>query len=107
MRLATYFDEGPKLGLVEGSEIWNVRGLVSRYLFETEHLPDSGAVAAALVPHDMAAFIRLNASRLNFFNDAFGHLCAHKDELDADLAKPIDGVRLLPPVLRPRKILCC
>ena len=92
MRLATYFDEGPTVGLVEGSEIWNLRELVSRYLFETEHLPDSRAVAAALVPHDMASFIRLNASRLNFFNDAYGYMSGHKNEVD-DIAAALETLR--------------
>lgn len=109
MRLATYFDEGPTLGLVEGSEIWNLRGVVSRYLFETERLPDGAKVAATLVPNDMAMFIRLNGGRLDYFRDALGYIIDRRQELgDVDwLAKGVDKVRLLPPVLKPRKILCC
>lgn len=109
MKLATYFDEGPALGLVEGSEVWNLRSITARYLFETERLPNAGDVAKQLVPDDMAMFIRLNGKRLSFFEDALGYLLSQRKELgDIDrLARKTDKVRLLPPVLRPKKILCC
>ena len=50
MKLATYLDETPRIGVVEGAEIWDLQRLYSRYLFERERLPNCREIAAILVP---------------------------------------------------------
>lgn len=109
MKFATYYDDGPKVGLVEGEEIWDLRRLTSRYLFETERLPECRDVAERLVPNDMALFIRMNHDRLGYYRDILGFAKERGSELEGlkDLARPVESTRLLAPVLTPSKLICC
>src|SRR5690606_27209800 len=108
MKLVTFFDKGPRVGVVSQAMLWDLRELVAAYVFETERTPAFQEIANTLVSHDMATFIRFNHGRLNIFREAldFG-----EDQLDyfieANIARTIEGVRLMPPVLRPSKIVCC
>jgi acylpyruvate hydrolase len=109
MKFATYYDDGPKVGLVEGEEVWDLRRLASRYLFETERLPECRDVAERLVPNDMALFIRMNHDRLGLYRDMLGFAQQNRKSLEGvkELARPADGARLLAPVLTPSKLICC
>lgn len=109
MRLATYADNGPQIGVVQGSEIWNLRRLIKAYLFETERLPNCEEIAARLVPDDMALFIRLNHGNLGPFKDALNFFQERRGQIAADpnLVRPLDAVRFMPPVLSPSKLICC
>lgn len=110
MRLATYFDEGPRIGLVSDDKIWDLRRVVAQYLFETERLPDSREIAERMVPYDMALLIRLSHNNnTRFFEDAVAFMAqGHARFADAkSFSKPVESVKLLPPVLRPSKIICC
>ncbi|MCO5066725.1 MAG: fumarylacetoacetate hydrolase family protein [Rhizobiaceae bacterium] len=104
MKLATYFDNGPKLGLVDSSYIWDLRSLTSLYLFEKERLPNCREIAEALVPHDMAMFIRIHHQRTGYFRDM---LEVAKQEEWSGLSQAVDSVRLLPPVLAPARLVGC
>jgi acylpyruvate hydrolase len=104
MRLASYFSDGPRIGVVEGDKMWDLRRAYARYLFETERLVEANAIAERMVPNDMALFIRLNHGRERQYADAIASL----RELDAtDLAVPLSSARLLPPILSPDKFVCC
>jgi len=108
MKLATYFDREPKIGIVDPPDVWDLRGVYLRYLFETEGTPSCADLAARLVPHDMTLFIRLHHGRLGEIQDAV-ELVKSLRQAGADvdnLARPLAKTQLLPPVPNPSKIVC-
>ena len=107
MKLSTYFDKEPKIGLVDGDKIWDLRLIYARYLFEAERISESSQLATTLVPRDMTMFIRLNHTRLDYFKEAFDFLRLTASEELQSMGLPLKTTRLLPPVLTPSKILCC
>ncbi len=115
MRLATYFDGEMRIGVAvdERNEMWDLRTLYALYLLETERTPGYRALAEMLVPADMALFIRLHHRRLDEFREALAFVTAHRGRLEGfslpgtALVRPLDGVRLLPPVMSPSKVICC
>jgi 2-keto-4-pentenoate hydratase/2-oxohepta-3-ene-1,7-dioic acid hydratase in catechol pathway len=108
VKLASYFDGEPKVGVVDPPEIWDLRAVYGRYLFETEGGAASHELAAQLVPRDMALFIRLHHGRLEEIRDALELVkgLRRADDGIAGLARPLDRTRLLPPVPSPSKIVC-
>lgn len=113
MKFATYFDGTPRIGVADGSEMWDLRALYSRYLFETERNPNHAEIAAAIVPHDMAMFLRLHHGALGRFQEAFEYVKEDRDRIfsyhptaSAALVRPLDECRFLPPVMTPSKVVC-
>jgi acylpyruvate hydrolase len=107
MKLATYVDITPRLGLVDDREVWNLRALYAWYLFETEGTANAEAIAERAVPDDMSLFIRLNHARLPEFASALQLGKERNPDLGARGRRPLDTTRLLAPVLQPSKIVCC
>jgi 2-keto-4-pentenoate hydratase/2-oxohepta-3-ene-1,7-dioic acid hydratase in catechol pathway len=104
----TYFDGEPKVGIVDGADVFDLRRTYGRYLFETEGTAASVDLAARLVPGDMALFIRLHHGRLAEIQDAVElvkSLRATGTDVDG-LARPLATTRLLPPVPSPSKVVC-
>lgn len=114
MRLATYFADGPRIGLVEAEEVWDLRQVYGLYLFESERTPQFRELAETFVPHDMALFIRLHHGRMEEFRAAFRFVRDNREALGVHsaggaigLARPLGETRLLPPVMAPSKVICC
>lgn len=109
MKLASYFDGEARVGVVDSTQLWDLRELYNLYLFETERTPRSRELATLQVPNDMALFIRLNHGRLDEFAEAVRFVQARPElALRAPgLARPLAGARLLPPVPTPSKVICC
>lgn len=109
MKLVTYLDGTPRIGVVDQDDtVWNLRALMTRFIFETERTPDAERIATLLVPDDMVLFVRLNHGRLGPIHDAVEHAHANRERLSAaGLARALADTTLLPPVLRPSKVLCC
>ena len=105
MKLVTYFADGPRIGLVDDDDLWDLRRVYSLYLFETERNPRHGELAERLVPDDMALFIRLNHGRLDEFEQAFR--LVHTLGGAPGRIGPVDEARLMPPVMAPSKVICC
>ena len=107
MNLASYFDNGVKIGMVVDDTIWDLQRLYSRYLFEQERIPHADDLAKTLVPSDMAMFIRLNHNRLEYYAEAYEKISADSRYFaEPGMSQPVKKVRLLPPVLAPTRILC-
>jgi 2-keto-4-pentenoate hydratase/2-oxohepta-3-ene-1,7-dioic acid hydratase in catechol pathway len=112
MNLASYFLNGPRIGVAEDGEIWDLRRCVRLWLFAMERTTHAPAISRALVPRDMALFVRLNHGRLEQFREALAWAREHRAECEAmlspgrALALPLEGVRLLPPVAQPSKVIC-
>ena len=107
MKLATYFDGSPRIGLVDEDGIWDLRSLYSWYLFEKERTPHSARLAEHIVPDDMALFIRLNHTRLDEFATALALAKSQKRGTGPVSPRPLADTQLLAPVLQPNKIICC
>jgi len=107
MKLATYLDVTPRLGLVDGQEVWNLRTLYAWYLFETEGIATAEAIAERSVPDDMALFIRLNQARLPEFASALALGKERNPDLGPRGRRPLGKTRLLAPVPQPSKVICC
>jgi 2-keto-4-pentenoate hydratase/2-oxohepta-3-ene-1,7-dioic acid hydratase in catechol pathway len=107
MKLATYFDGKPRIGVADGLDLWDLREVYSRYLFEIERAPACREVAKTLVPSDMALFIRLNHRRLDEFEEALNFVKERRESMGAGAVRPLHGTRLLPPVPAPNKVICC
>jgi len=71
MNLATYWMDGPRIGIADEDALWDLRRVVTRWLFEVERNVHAAEIAAALVPFDMALFIRQNHGGLAQFREAF------------------------------------
>jgi acylpyruvate hydrolase len=114
MRLATYFTDRPRIGLVADDEVWDLREVCALHLFESERTLGHRELAEHLVPEDMALFIRLNHGRMEEFRHAFNFVAANREALSvhatggaAGLVRPLAEARLLPPVVAPSKVICC
>jgi 2-keto-4-pentenoate hydratase/2-oxohepta-3-ene-1,7-dioic acid hydratase in catechol pathway len=112
MNLATYWMDGPRIGIADEDALWDLRRVVTRWLFEVERNVHAAEIAAALVPFDMALFIRQSHGGLDQFREAIAWAREHRDAQErspgsiAPLVVPLDGVRLLPPVVQPSKVIC-
>jgi 2-keto-4-pentenoate hydratase/2-oxohepta-3-ene-1,7-dioic acid hydratase in catechol pathway len=106
MKLATYYKNGPRLGIVAGDRIWDLREIFGLHLFESERNPRYREIAESLVPDDMALFIRINHGRTDGFAEAVKFAEANVQAL-THAASRLSDVRLLPPVFAPSKIICC
>ncbi|HKU87395.1 MAG TPA: fumarylacetoacetate hydrolase family protein, partial [Casimicrobiaceae bacterium] len=112
MNLATYWMDGPRIGIADEGAMWDLRRVVARWLFEVERNVHAADIAAALVPFDMALFIRQSHGGLDQFREAIAWAREHRDAVErspgsiAPLVVPVDDVRLLPPVVQPSKVIC-
>lgn len=112
MNLATYFMGGPRIGIAHGGEIWDLRRIMALWLFELERTSHAQDIARAMVPHDMALFIRLSHGRLEQFREAAAWARENREHCEAmlgperRLAVSLEAVRLLPPVVQPSKVIC-
>jgi 2-keto-4-pentenoate hydratase/2-oxohepta-3-ene-1,7-dioic acid hydratase in catechol pathway len=112
MNLATYYQDGPRIGVADGATMWDLRRVMALWLFEVERNVRASEVAAALVPNDMALFIRQNHGGLAQFRDAIGWAVEQPDghaavvSADRPLSYALDDVQLLPPIVQPSKVIC-
>ena len=106
MKLATYFDGAPRIGLVDEEGVWDLRRLYTWYLFAKERTPHAAGLAEQIVPCDMALFIRLNHARLDEFADALVEVKSNEPASRPVSPSPLSSTRLLAPVLQPSKIIC-
>jgi hypothetical protein len=70
MNLATYLADGPRIGVAQAGELWDLRRVMASWLFALERNVRAQSLAAALVPDDMALFVRLNHGNLEQFREA-------------------------------------
>jgi 2-keto-4-pentenoate hydratase/2-oxohepta-3-ene-1,7-dioic acid hydratase in catechol pathway len=113
MNLASYFLNGPRIGVARDGELWDLRRAVMLWLSAVERTSDARSLSSALVPDDMALFIRLHHGRLDAFDDALAWARDNRAEAEAmlgpgrSLAMKLDDARLLPPIAQPSKVICC
>lgn len=112
MNLATYFRGGPRIGVAQDGEIWDLRRVMTQWLFAMERNVHASAIAETIVPDDMALLVRLNHGRLEQFREAMIWVRENREACDAmaapaePLALPLERVRLLPPIAQPSKVIC-
>ena len=106
MKLVTYFNNGPRIGIVADDTVWDLREIYAAHLFETERTPHYRVAAERLVPDDMALFVRMNHGRLDVFANAIAYAQVHAADL-SQYASKLSATRLLPPVVAPSKVVCC
>jgi 2-keto-4-pentenoate hydratase/2-oxohepta-3-ene-1,7-dioic acid hydratase in catechol pathway len=112
MNLATYQMDGPRIGVARDGRMWDLRRVTAAYLLAIERNVSAGAIAQALVPADMALFIRQNHGGLAQFRDAIGWAVEQPDghaavvSADRPLSYALDDVQLLPPIVQPSKVIC-
>lgn len=108
MQLVSYYDGNLKTGAVVDDQVWDLRRVVALQLLEVHREPDADALASAAVPADMGALIargdpseQLAPALDRLLSDPQRAEWCRAQRLVVDLA----GVRLLPPILRPSKIV--
>jgi len=112
MNLATYLAEGPRIGVAQDGELWDLRRVMASWLFALERNVRAHSLAAALVPDDMALFVRLNHGNLEQFREAMAWATENREACQrmigaaAPMAVPLDDVQLLPPMVQPSKVIC-
>ena len=112
MKLATYLTEGPRIGVAQDGELWDLRRVMASWLFALERNVRAQSLAAALVPDDMALFVRLNHGNLEQFSEAMAwatenrEACQRMSGAPTPMAVPLDHVQLLPPIVQPSKVIC-
>jgi len=85
MNLASYFLDSPRIGVAEDDELWDLRRVVTLWLSAVERNAHAKAIARAMVPHDMALFIRLNQRGLDVFREALDWARENRGECEAML----------------------
>ena len=101
MNLATFWMDGPRIGVADDGHLWDLRRVVTGWLFEVERNVHAADIAASLVPFDMTLFIRQNHGGLDQFREAIAWAREHRDAFERPLGAlpplvvPIDRVRLL------------
>jgi acylpyruvate hydrolase len=112
MNLATYLMDGPRIGVAQDGEMWDLRRVMTSWLFMIERNVRAREVADVLVPDDMALFVRLNHGGLEQFREALAWARENRDGFAGDvygnphLARPLNEVKLLPPIVQPSKVIC-
>jgi acylpyruvate hydrolase len=112
MNLATYVMEGPRIGVADDGRMWDLRRVMASWLFAIERNVHAASIAQALVPDDMALFVRQNHGGLAQFREAIAWARENRDGAAgaafgaAPLAVPLDEARLLPPIVQPSKVIC-
>lgn len=106
MKLVTYVNVEPRIGVVSGDRVWDLRALYAVYLFENERTPHYRRIAESRVPDDMTLFVRFNHNNLSEFADAVKFGDARAEQYKS-LWSPLSSVRLMSPVVAPSKIVCC
>jgi acylpyruvate hydrolase len=112
MNLATYMSGGPRIGVADGHDLWDLRSVMASWLFAVERNVRARGTAEALVPDDMALFIRLHHGSLEAFREAIAWARDNVEEADASApdgrptSVPLAQARLLPPVVQPSKVIC-
>ena len=112
MNLATYLMDGPRIGVAQDGQMWDLRRVMAAWLFAIERNVRARAIAEALVPDDMALFVRMNHGGLAQFRDAMAWAGENRATSESiagateALAMPLERVRLLPPIVQPSKVIC-
>jgi len=112
MKLATYMNGGPRVGVASDDAVWDLRSVVASWLFAVERNVRAQSVATALVPDDMALFIRLHHDSLEPFREAIAWARDNADEAQAwapdgrPIRTSLGQTQLLPPVVQPSKVIC-
>ena len=108
LELITYYHKGLRVGVLRGEDVWDLRRAYDLHLIEVDHSPRAEALAAASVPADMAEFIALHPDPSGF-EPVVARVAADASRKawfqGQGLVRNINDVRLLPPVLRPSKIV--
>ncbi len=109
MKLVSYYANGLRLGAVEGDTVWDLRRALALYLLEEEADAGADQQAEALVSGDMSRFISAHHGRLDIFRESVHRLAADEDRFSwctrERVASPLAETRLLPPIVRPSKIV--
>jgi 2-keto-4-pentenoate hydratase/2-oxohepta-3-ene-1,7-dioic acid hydratase in catechol pathway len=108
LELITFYYNGLRVGVLQGDEVWDLRRAYELHLVEVDLSPRAEALAAASVPVDMSEFIALHPDPTEFQGviDRLSADSSRKAWFQAQgLVRPISDVRLLPPVLRPSKVV--
>lgn len=112
MKLATYMMGGPRIGVAHDGAMWDLRRATMSWLFAMERNVRARNLAEALVPDDMALFVRMHHGSLETFREAVAWAVDNRDACqgycaDAEpISFPLDKVQLLPPVVQPSKVIC-
>ena len=112
MNLATYLMDGPRIGGAQDGQMWDLRRVMAAWLFAVERNVRARAIAEALVPDDMALFVRMNHGGLAQFRDGMAWAGENRATSESiagateALAMPLERVRLLPPIVQPSKVIC-
>jgi 2-keto-4-pentenoate hydratase/2-oxohepta-3-ene-1,7-dioic acid hydratase in catechol pathway len=112
MNLGTYLNDGPRIGVADGGELWDLRRVMTAWLTMVERNVRARDVAKALVPEDMALFVRQSHGGLDRFREAIAWARENRAICDAaahsgrPLSMALDDVRWLPPVMQPSKVIC-
>lgn len=112
MNLATYFMEGPRIGVAQDGELWDLRRVMASWLFAVERNVRARSVAETLVPDDMALFVRLNHGNLEQFREAMAWATENREAAQGmrgtaqPMAVALEQVQLLPPIVQPSKVIC-
>ena len=112
MNLATYLMDGPRIGVAQDGQMWDLRRVMAAWLFAIERNVRARAIAEALVPDDMALFVRMNHGGLAQFREAMAWAGENRATSESiagateALAMPLERVRLLPPIVQPSKVIC-
>ena len=112
MNLATYLADGPRIGVAQAGELWDLRRVMASWLFALERNVRAPSLAAALVPDDMALFVRLNHGNLEQFREAMAWATENREACQrmigaaTPMAVALDDVQLLPPIVQPSKVIC-
>jgi acylpyruvate hydrolase len=112
MNLATYMKAGPRIGVAHGGEMWDLRGVVTSWLFAMERNVRARSIAEAMVPDDMALFVRMSHGNLDPFREAVAWAVENRDACRSfgtaaePIVRSLDEVQLLPPVVQPSKVIC-
>ncbi|MEO8739755.1 MAG: fumarylacetoacetate hydrolase family protein [Casimicrobiaceae bacterium] len=112
MNLATYLAEGPRIGVEQKGELFDLRRVVAAWLFATERNVRAHSLAERIVPDDMALFVRLNHGNLEPLREALAWATENREASQkwsgaaAPIAVPVEEVQLLPPMPQPSKVIC-
>ena len=112
MNLATFLSDGPRIGVADGGQLWDLRRVMTAWLTMVERNVRAREVATALVPDDMALFIRQSHGGLDRFHEALAWVRENREICDAarnagrPLSMGIDDAHWLPPVMQPSKVIC-
>lgn len=110
MKLVMFQTVGdPRLGCLAGERVVDLT-LAYEAMLQERGRPKARALAGVMVPPDMVDFLDGEDEALAAAAEAFGWVAGRDFSVEAvrglDIVLPAADTRLLPPVARPRKIIC-